>query len=394
MALRNFNELTTGAQFPPQRERSRVSAMDTWASRYHRQFADNTQRLKPNTYRFVAQFWQDMVINTPPTVTYPGARQQQAIDAMLPSLVSATRSVVRDLVRYGAGVYVNDTPYKPSSIDPRFYFPVTKPERDEYLGAIVAVPYLHNVSAATSDRLLITQYVQGAESVSKRIHKLDCLTVGASVESLPDVTLAHPIMVTWGEGEYGESWYSDIDEYVADMHRRESLVSVALDRHTNPHLAMHEGSINVDEKGNATVDQNGMILPLPEGANVAPQYVTWDAEFGSQETAMDRAVERIQRFTAIAPVLTQHRQGDGGEFNIPSGSALRRLSLVTVQRINSVRELLTPVMRQVLAENMATAAGASMEAPAIEPDSIEIEWPLPLHVAEDEENANDQTETV
>ena len=384
MALRNFNELATGTQYPPERERARVSAMDTWAQRYGRKYADNTRRLKPNTYRFVTQFWQDAVINVPPTITYPEPRGQQAIDAMMPALATATRGVVRDMVRYGSGVFTNDLPYRPGNVDPRYFYPVAKPERGEYLGATVAVPYIETVNSGTADRLTVTRYVAGSEIVSKTVYQLDNLTIGRTVESLPDAVVAHPVCVTWGEGEYGESWYEDIDEYVSDLHRRESLVSEALDRHTNPHLALHEGTIRVDEKGNATVDQNGMVLPIPDGSDVAPQFVTWDAEFGAQETAMDRAVERIQRFTSIAPVLTQHRQ-DGHEFNVPSGSALRRLSLVTVQRINSTRELLAPAMRTVLAENMITAAGAGLEAPAIDPDGIEIEWPLPLDVVEDEE---------
>ncbi|WP_428102579.1 hypothetical protein [Candidatus Rariloculus sp.] len=358
--------------------------MDQWAQRYGRKNADNTRRLKPNTYRFVAQFWQDVVISSPPVITHPGARQQDAIDLMFPSLVAASRNVVRDIVRYGCGVFTNDTAYRPGSLDPRFYYPVARPERGEYMGAIAAVPFTEGATANVADRLAVTQYQQGSAKASKTVYALNGQTVGAVKESFDDAILAHPVLITWGEGEFGESWYSDIEEYVIDLHRRESLVSEALDRHTNPHLAVHEATFKVGTDGKVTVAQDGMILPIPDGADVAPQYVTWDAEFGAQETAMDRAVERIQRFTAIAPVLTQHRQ-DGHEFNVPSGSALRRLSLVTVQRINTVREALTVGMRTALAENMITAAGAGLEAPTLDADKIKIEWPLPLFAAEDDD---------
>ena len=124
-----------------------------------------------------------------------------------------------------------------------------------------------------------------------------------------------------------------------------------------------------------------MILPIPDGADVAPQFVVWDAAFDSQENAMERDIERIQRFCFIAPVLTQSRDL---QYNLPSGSALRRLSILTVSRIQTLRETLTPAMRQAIAENAEVIRQSGTDAPVLDADAIGIDWPVPLTVPEDE----------
>ena len=92
---------------------------------------------------------------------------------------------------------------------------------------------------------------------------------------------------------------------------------------------------------------------------------------------MERSIERIQRFTAISPVLVQNRDA---QYNLPSGASLRRLSIVTVARILTLRELLTPAMKQAAAENLEVVRQSGIDAPVLDPDNIEITWPLPLEV--------------
>ena len=160
MALRTFSELGIGTQYPPQRERGRVNAMDRWAERYHRRFEDGKRRLKPNMYRLVGTLWTDMVMGQRPELVYapvPGegekpvrqdSREQEALDMLREPLTVAARGVVTDMIRYGSGVFENDVPYHPQSIDTRFYFKVALPERQEYLGAITATPYRVKRSAS------------------------------------------------------------------------------------------------------------------------------------------------------------------------------------------------------------------------------------------------------
>ena len=384
MALRTFSEIGTGGRYPPDRERARIDELNKWYKRYQRQFADNQPRIKTNSYRFVCNFYQDQVISSPPTFTYDGdARQQEFVELVAPSVVEATRDVIVDLIRYGHGVYTNAVPFEVGNIDPRYYFMVARPEVQQKLGSVTVLPWIENVVANVPDRIAITRYDVGRTTATTSFHKLENLTIGSTVAEPSVMPAMSPILVSHGEGAYGQSWFDDMEEYVEDLHRRESKLSEALDKHTEPHLAVHESMFTVLPDGTAVIatDQAG-VLPMPDEADVAPQFITWEAKTEAQQDSIYRSTESIQRFAAIAPVLTQNRNT---RYSLPSGSALRRLGLVTVTRINTIREILSPAMRQAIANNAEVVRGSGVDAPQIDSDNIGIEWPLPLQVPGDEE---------
>ena len=174
----------------------------------------------------------------------------------------------------------------------------------------------------------------------------------------------------------GVSDFEDVDDYIQELHRRESAVSDALDRHVNPHLAVPEGVLTTDAAGNVTLSEQGEAIPVPEGSQ-APTYVTWEPDFQAHENAMERALERIQRASGIAPVLA----GTSDTINTPSGSALRRLAFVTVGRIRAFRRRLDAAFRAVIVENAEVSRLSGVDVPLLDPAAINILWTPPLWTA-------------
>ena len=196
-----------------------------------------------------------------------------------PSVVEATRNIVTDLIRHGAGVYTNVTPWSVGNIDPRFYFAIARPERGEYLGALTTLPYIESSKNTLPDSIAITTYAVNDTVATTNYHRLEHTTIAELASDPTAAPAMHPIVVSYGAWPYGTSWYEDVDEYVVDLHRRESGVSKALDRHTNPHLAIPAGSISVDAQGRATVSQEGMVIPINSEADIVPTFITWNAKF-------------------------------------------------------------------------------------------------------------------
>ena len=133
------------------------------------------------------------------------------------------------------------------------------------------------------------------------------------------------------------------------------------------------------------LSSDGELIEMAEGAAV-PQYVTWDASFNAQESAMERAFERIRHFSQISAVILSKVDQT---YNFPTGSALRRASLITINRVEELRERLQDAMRNVIAENMEIARMHGIAAPMIRPMDVAIEWAPPLGITEDEENAGE-----
>lgn len=415
MPINKAEDIGTGLMFPPERERQRVEVMERYARYSDRRYAglnaenaDNL-RLRPNIFRWLMNFWRDAVISDAPVVRYEGNdRINELIEAIRPSLMEATGLVIADLVRYGTGVYVNRRPMLVNVVDPRYWYPVRAPDdNDEGIVDVIAYPFAsgnqraQNVSGTAErsfqpsntppawdtltkpgdfglfpDSLSMTVF-DGEGGAVKRIYRFEGRTVGEQEGEQVTLPAGAPAVVSVREGDgfYGTSDFADILEYVAELHRRESSVSLALDRHAHPHLAVPEGVLQTDANGRFIVRNDGMVIPVPEGSR-APEYVQWDANYEAQESSIMRASDRVLRFTAIAPVLVNAERGTTRA--LPSGAALRRLAIPTVNRIRNLRAKLTEAMRDVIVGQVELIARSGGERYAIEREKISFRWPPEL----------------
>ena len=68
------------------------------------------------------------------------------------------------------------------------------------------------------------------------------------------------VPVMQGEGFYGTSDFEDTEQYIAELHGRESRVAAALNKHANPHLAVPEGVMQTRPDGSIVIDARGTWL--------------------------------------------------------------------------------------------------------------------------------------
>ena len=391
--LQSFDEIGEGKDFPPKRNVDRIKLYNRYYDWSHRKYTglleqlpdrqlrfdtvtrNRVQRLSPNMFKFVKTFFEHVILSDPPAFEYDGPeRVNEFIQATAPNVVKASKIVIGDMIRYGVGLFFLRHAMSPETLDPRFWFPVRTPYDllSNEGGDIVAMPYSDN--SVNLDRLLVIKY-QGA-GVTATIYTLEGLQIKAPLKQVPMEYLENALIpVRMGEGFFGSSDYADIAEYVAELHCRESQLANSLDKHSNPHLAVPEGSVKVEADGSVNVNNDGLIIPFPEGSN-PPQYVTWDAKFEFQESDITRAEDRILRLSGISPVLLSPAslKIQGGA---QSGVALRRMSVITVNKIQSIRESLDSAYK-LLFPALGVQNGQAGELVEIDPDKLSIVWPAPL----------------
>lgn len=391
--IASFDELGPGLQFPPERERTRIYQYDRWYRWSERSYIGlepaapgesqtrfditgrrQVRRLAPNLFRFLMNFWGDAVAVDAPVVEYEGGgRQQEVVDALMPALMKASRLVVQDMVRYGCGVFYSRHALRPECLDPRFWFPV-RPLHDPHAmqGDAVAYPF-SSKPQSVNDRLYMARHHADGRAEAA-VYGLDGLTVGGSMEAVDLAGVEGQVVpVVARDGVYGRSDFEDAAEYVQELHRRESAISEALDRHANPHLAVPEGSLTTNADGSVTVNVDGMVIPVPEGSAM-PAYIVWEPQFQAQQEGIGRAEQRILRFSQIAPILATP-----GEFalrgGLPSGAALRRLAVISVNRLKAIREELTSAWMRVIPANVMLLAEQGGERVSFDADRLRVEWP-------------------
>lgn len=415
MPLVSTAEIATSAPYPPSRERGRVNRMDKysrWSDGHYQGLlppvkAGEDNRLQPNLFRWLMHFWRDAIMADAPVLEYDGTpRQLEFITALKPSIIESSRLLVPDLVRYGTGVFINRKVLNVQMVDPRFWFPVRAPyDNSEGAVDIIAYPYAEGNVPATSDRsdkdsfkptltqtpsgtplptgelyvtpdrMNITLYENGR--ALRVLHKFSGQTIGqpiAGTEVELPAGMPAVVSVTEGEGFYGTSDFEDIWRYVAEMHRRETGLSVALDRNVNPHLAVPEGVMQQDAEGRYVLSSDGNVIPVPEGAS-PPAYVTWNPSFEAAQEAIRRARSRILQFTSVAPILIDAEQNSQA---LPSGAALRRMAIPTVNRIRAIRDKLTEAIKDVCVGQSVLFSAQGGEQIAIERDRVSLQWPPEL----------------
>ena len=417
----SFDAFATAQQFPPERERNRIQQFDQWwrwSQRSYVGLSDSdaqpgqrrfdvtgrrqTQRLAPNLFRFIMEFWGDAVAVDAPVVRYgekgdAGApegnqqvatsRQQQFIDRLMPALMRASRLAVADIIRYGCGVIWSRHALRPEALDPRFWYPI-RPAHDPYemLGEVVATPWASKPNG-TVDRVTVYLYPEDG-TAGVRTFALEGMTLGRTIEgerSLEVEGNGMVVPVRGREGIYGTSDFLDAAEYVAELHRRETAISEALDEHAYPHLAVPEGVLEPKADGSVTLQKKGMVIPVPEGARFPPQYVVWDADFQAQQEGITRAEQRILRLSSIAPILATPGDAAGTlRGGLPSGTALRRLAVISVNRLKAIREELTAAWLRVIPAQALLLAAQGGEAITIDADQISIEWPPEFSTVDDD----------
>ena len=376
MSILSVDAFAEGQDYPPERESDRISTFKKYASYRGNKFAglvqvdeglDYTPRLERNAFAFVSSFWRDSVMADPPTLLYEGDENAQTfIDSIREWLFAASRNVCEDMATYGLGVFVNRREREPESIDPRYWFPVREAwDTREGDIDIISYPYsTDNANQAEPDRLYVEVTSRSGTAVIRH-HKLDGQRIGERVTQDETVPRGFPVPAVFGHGEYGQSMYASISGYVAELHRRESFISLSLDRAANPHLAMPVGSYSKEEDGGYTVDLESMLIPVPDGG-IMPQYIEWDARFEAQDKAITRAWRNIFQDAAISELLVST---DSNTRTPISGSAVRRLAVPTVHRLTELRQDLTDAFTAVIIET-AKLSGIDLDA-----DRIQVVWP-------------------
>ena len=375
MPIFNTDVFQEGKPWPP---RALNAELDKYYKYSRGQFAGLSELAEPritfNAFRWIENFWADAIASESPIIEYEKASdgERDLVREIQSDLTPVIRVVTRHLIRYGTGCFLNRLPNSPQACDPRYWFPVTRPAYAEQGDvSIVAYPYTTNELNPLPDRLHVAEYTGGVVEIRERI--LQGSTIGRVVE-LSRETCGDPavIAVTEDGSLFGQSDFPDILPFVAELQRRFTGISRALDQHQNPHLAVPVDALNTDNAGNETIDlsEEGQYIPFPV-ESALPKYISWQPDFSAQNAAIEEADLRILRLARISPVLV-HLQEKTGQ--LASGSALRRLSVPTVLRIRVIRSVLDKGIASTIAGNAAMLSTPTV----LDPERVKVTWPEPL----------------
>lgn len=141
-------------------------------------------------------------------------------------------------------------------------------------------------------------------------------------------------------GHFGVSDYVDLKELVFALNNRMTKTDNILDKHSDPILALPEGTL--DEEGKIKKEVLGMF-EVGEGGE-KPEYIIWNANLESALKQIDKLVEFLFMFSETSPDVLG--LGKGGQAE--SGRALKMKLLRTIAKRNRKKLYYDHVIKDVI----------------------------------------------
>jgi hypothetical protein len=404
--LTDLSFLEPGQPWPPKVERARLDRYRDnrwlWKGRHELVFNDWQRLLRAdqlavlefvfNLPKRLSTLWADLLLGEPPGVQAgdDGSPEQQLVDDLITRNMLATTAyeVMIDTSRYGDGLFklrLEDGKTVIEGQPPAFWFPIASRDnvRDiqqhvlawtfdvtekDWNGQEQKRCYLrveiHTKGQIENHAYLLEQVMKGHEI--KREVPLEHI----APDRLPieetgvDDFLVIPVAGLRTTDEYyGQDDYTDLATLLLEIETRVGQISRILDKHADPSMYGPNEVLQIDPNtGERVFVGGGHFYPVNEGEN-APGYVVWDGQLAAAFTELEKLIELFYIVSETSPAAF-------GQMNAGlavSGTALRRLMMAPLAKVNRIRLRLDPALKRLITTAIALEGGTP-------PASVQIHW--------------------
>ncbi len=396
--LTNLDFLQPGKTWPPLQEAERLQrynqnrllfegkhelVFDQWV-KLLREDQSAVLELILNWHRRLSTLWADLLFGEPPRIRAGSidSPEQQTLDRIINQndFYNTCYEVALDVSRYGTGIF--KIRYDGRSIieaqQPSCWFPIVRPDNIKEIVAHV-LAYDYEVEEATLWGIQKQQYLKAEihepgkiTIVRYRLHKG---MIAEEVEreeqktGVDDFLIVPVYNLTTSDRVEGKDDYEDLDSIIQELEIRIAQISCILDKHADPNMYGPDTALEQDPKtGEWTFRGGGKYFPVGEGES-PPGYVTWDGK-------LDAAFKQIELLMEQLYILSETTTAAFGQLKpglAESGSALRRLMMAPLAKVNRIRLRFDPAVKKVLrlASELEVAQGMPN---AVKLDNISISW--------------------
>jgi hypothetical protein len=305
-------------------------------------------------YKRATTCFADLLCGEPFKVS---AEPQATADRLIAdnALVMKAYEITLSMIKNGTGIYKARFDKKGiiEVINPRLWFPIVSPDNTEFVAHVLAWSFKDGgdeyVRAEIHEKGTIKNKLFAVENGKLRDIPL---TKFERYSSIPPITktgiddfLIVPVQNLLGaDGVYGMDDYSDMNDLVKELEKRLIQASRVFTKHADPAVSGPASKIDIDPySGEAVVVGGGLYFGYNQG-EPQPAYMVWDAKLGDVFTQITEIKQALYLVSELSPAaLGELKQGLA-----ESGSALKRLMMPTLAKVNRLRLRLDPGTREIL----------------------------------------------
>lgn len=331
-----------------------------------------------NWHKRLTTLFADLLLGEPPKITVGAEDTQEAEQEQLEDLVERNNlhnrlyEAAMDVSRYGDGPLKifsqldpidNKTKAVIQAQQPAVWFPVVSPTNiKEFLYHVLAWTYKEG-----KDEILYVE-IHTKGSYETRKYKLVNGQIKFLLESTTTTHLAKydflvvPIhnLIT-SDRATGLDDYSDLDTVIQELETRVAQIARILDKHSDPNMYGPDSAMEQTETGEWAVRGGGKFWPVNDGEN-PPGYVTWNGQLDSAFTEINLLMDQLYTLSETSAAAFGQLKAGLAE----SGSALKRLLMAPLAKVNRIRMRMDPAVKKAL------KIAAQLEGTTF--DEIKIAW--------------------
>ncbi|MDD3566615.1 MAG: phage portal protein [Methanothrix sp.] len=343
-------------------------------------------KMRVNWFKRIMTLFSDLAVGNPPAIR-ADEPQQPNLDRVVEgnAFHLTVYDLFSDLIAFGDGVIKvrwNGGRGVISRIDPRLWFPVVDPDD---VGTFTAHVLAWEI--VEGDEKYVKAEIHLAGGIEHRLLKLNAAgdeilgavplatierysTLKDSEETgVPGFLVVPFSNLKSGDGVFGLDDFKGITDLVEEIERRLIKISGTLDVFSDPWMAGPPGlRIKDPVTGEVVWASDEKYIALNEGES-PPSILTWDAQMGATFSHIEEVLGQLYVMAELSPAAFGETKSGLAE----SGSALKRLMLPTLAKVNRLRLRIKPGLLTVL-ETTAELEKASRMPGATTFDNLTIEW--------------------
>ena len=347
-------------------------------------------KMRVNWFKRTMTLFSDLAVGNPPKIT---AEDQATIDRITDdnAFEILVYDLFSDLIAFGDGVLKPRWDGKRgviSRIDPRHWFPVVDPDDSgTFTHHVLAweVPFGDDkyVKVEVHHKGKVEHRLLKLTSDGKEIKEpvsLDTIERYATLKPEEETGVSDFLVFPFsnlkaGDGVFGLDDFKDVSDLVEEIERRLIKVSGTLDVFADPWMCGPSGlRVRDPITGEIVWASDEKYIALNEGES-PPKILTWDAEMGATFSHIEGLLSQLYVMAELSPAAFGEVKTGLAE----SGSALKRLMLPTLAKVNRLRLRIRPSLIEVL-KTTAELEVASRMSGAQALTNVSLEWRSSLPV--------------
>jgi len=337
-----------------------------------------------NWHKRLSTLFADLLLGEPPKITASdqGSPEQKAVERVIEDngLINVAYEVALDVSRYGTGLF--KVRYDGRAIiegqQPAIWFPVVAPDNVKDIQAhVLAWTYEEDTQerGKTVTKKYLKTEIHERGKITTVLYELKDGMIGAlleqeEIETGVDEFLVVPVNnILTTDRVTGLDDYSDLDSIIQELEVRIAQISRILDKHADPNMYGPDTALEQDPAtGQWGYRGGGKYFPVGQGEQ-PPGYVTWDGQLEAAFKQIDLLMEQLYILSETSAAAFGQLKAGLAE----SGTALRRLMMAPLAKVNRIRMRFDPALKEVLwlASLLEKAQGMTG---AVVLENIHITW--------------------